>query len=100
VNTKLICLLGGAVIFVAATVAFASEDGAPKVAHTDRSAACMQEARHLKGAEHEKFVSECVKSHDGVHSQQNRMKTCNLEAGKKDLHGDERRAFMSHCLKG
>jgi hypothetical protein len=34
------------------------------------------------------------------HSQQNKMKHCNVEAGRKDLHGDERRAFMSSCLKG
>ncbi len=33
-------------------------------------------------------------------SQQNKMKTCNVEAGKKALKGDERRAFMSACLKG
>jgi hypothetical protein len=33
-------------------------------------------------------------------SQQEKMKTCNVEAGRKDLHGDERRAFMSSCLKG
>ena len=32
--------------------------------------------------------------------QQARMKTCNEEAGRKELHGDERRAFMSSCLKG
>jgi hypothetical protein len=33
-------------------------------------------------------------------SQQEKMKTCNAEAKSKDLHGDERRAFMSTCLKG
>ena len=32
--------------------------------------------------------------------QQNKMKTCNAEAGKKELKGDERKAFMSACLKG
>ena len=31
--------------------------------------------------------------------QQNRMKACNVEAGKKELKGDERRAFMSSCLR-
>ncbi|MEO7742779.1 MAG: PsiF family protein [Usitatibacter sp.] len=31
--------------------------------------------------------------------QQNRMKTCNVEAGKKELKGDERKAFMSACLR-
>lgn len=33
-------------------------------------------------------------------AQQSKMKTCNAEAGKKGLKGDERRAFMSACLKG
>ena len=32
-------------------------------------------------------------------TQQNKMKTCNVEAGKKGLKGDERRAFMSSCLR-
>jgi len=32
-------------------------------------------------------------------TQQHKMKTCNIEAGKKALKGDERRAFMSACLK-
>ena len=32
-------------------------------------------------------------------TQQHKMKTCNIEAHKRELHGDERRAFMSACLK-
>jgi len=32
-------------------------------------------------------------------SQQSKMKRCNQEAGKKELKGDERKAFMSACLK-
>ena len=32
-------------------------------------------------------------------SQQNRMKKCNAEAKEKELKGDERRAFMSSCLR-
>lgn len=31
--------------------------------------------------------------------QQSRMKTCNVEAAKKELKGDERKAFMSSCLR-
>ena len=31
-------------------------------------------------------------------TQQNKMKTCNAEASKKDLKGDERKTFMSECL--
>ncbi|WP_334157124.1 PsiF family protein [Oryzomicrobium sp.] len=32
--------------------------------------------------------------------QQERMKSCNKEAGDKALKGDERKKFMSSCLKG
>jgi hypothetical protein len=32
--------------------------------------------------------------------QQERMKTCNADPKAKTLHGDERKAFMSSCLKG
>ena len=33
-------------------------------------------------------------------AQQERMKACNKQAGDKKLKGDERKAFMSSCLKG
>ncbi|MBK6980557.1 MAG: phosphate starvation-inducible protein PsiF [Betaproteobacteria bacterium] len=33
-------------------------------------------------------------------SQQDKMKLCNVKAKEKALKGDERRAFMSSCLKG
>ena len=32
-------------------------------------------------------------------AQQQKMKSCNAQASKKDLKGDERKAFMSDCLK-
>jgi hypothetical protein len=31
--------------------------------------------------------------------QQERMKACNAQAAKKELKGDERKGFMSRCLK-
>lgn len=37
--------------------------------------------------------------YEPLHPQQARMKACNAEAAKKELHGDERKAFMSNCLK-
>lgn len=67
----------------------------------DRTAACAREAKGLKGEDRQKAFDDCLKGSNGSgHSQQNRMKTCNVEAGRKSLHGDERRAFMSSCLKG
>ena len=32
-------------------------------------------------------------------AQQDKMKACNAEAGSKALKGDERKKFMSDCLK-
>jgi hypothetical protein len=32
--------------------------------------------------------------------QQQRMKSCNAEAGQQELKGDERKAFMKNCLAG
>ena len=32
--------------------------------------------------------------------QRSKMKACNADAKQKDLHGDDRRKFMSHCLSG
>lgn len=33
-------------------------------------------------------------------AQQEKMKTCNKEAGDKKLKGDERKKFVSTCMKG
>jgi hypothetical protein len=33
-------------------------------------------------------------------AQQQRMKDCNVQASKKELKGEERKAFMSGCLSG
>ena len=65
------------------------------------AAECAAEAKGLKGEERERSIDACLKEGNGAgHPQQNRMKACNAEAGRKELRGDERRAFMSSCLKG
>ena len=101
----------------AAFIAFAAfaEEPSKQGAQQSKFATCAHESKGLRGDEHQKFMSECLKGHDPdapahkesshraadeTGSQQNRMRTCNEEAGRKALHGDERRAFMSTCLKG
>ena len=75
-----------------------AKEGEPRP--SERAVAlCTHDARSLKGAEHDQFMAACLKGRAAT-SQQNKMKICNVEAGRKDLHGDERRAFMSNCLKG
>ncbi|HWV90625.1 MAG TPA: PsiF family protein [Burkholderiales bacterium] len=50
-------------------------------------------------------MSKCLSADGGKASakqtaQQQKMKSCNAQASKKDMKGDERKAFMSDCLKG
>ena len=50
--------------------------------------------------ERKAFMKECLsaKPAKAGGTQQNKMKSCNKEAGAKSLKGDERRKFMSTCL--
>jgi hypothetical protein len=50
-------------------------------------------------------MSSCLKGEDPDASpkqkaQQDKMKSCNKDAGDKKLKGDDRKKFMSECLKG
>ena len=99
-----------AAFFFAAAPALASDK--PQTSQQEKFTHCAHESKGLKGEERNKFMSECLKGHDAkahetkeAHNdeqhegQHGKMKGCNEEAGKKSLHGDERRAFMSACLK-
>lgn len=100
-KSRTLWLVGVAAVWCV-TVTVAAAEGS-KVGADDRAAACAREAKGLKGEEHQRAVGDCLKGANGNgagHSQQNKMKYCNAEAGKKALRGDERRAFMSSCLKG
>lgn len=88
----------------------------------ERMTKCNAEARDRKvaGEERRHFMSECLKGHTSstdaapqvgktsprkssegeAHSDQTeKMKTCNQEAAAKKLQGDDRRHFMSECLR-
>jgi hypothetical protein len=93
----IIATIASAVLLAFAAPAAAYEETPKKTAQLDQ---CVKEAKELRGEEREKALADCQKEHGNGHSQQNKMKTCNVEAKAKDLHGDERRAFMSTCLKG
>ena len=99
-----------AAALLACAPAFAGDE--PKT-QQEKFAHCSHESKGLKGDERHKFMSECLKAQGGKeraaptrearhepNEQQVRMKTCNEEAGRKHLSGDERRQFMSSCLKG
>lgn len=89
--------------------ALAAERAGKTPERTDKAIVCAQEAdtKALAGAARSRYVDQCVEdlgtlaaSAARPSSQQEKMKTCNAEARRKELHGDERRSFMSACLKG
>ena len=53
-----------------------------------------------KGDERTTFMKECLsaKPAKAGGTQQNKMKTCNIESAEKGLKGDERKKFMRTCL--
>ena len=66
---------------------------------------CNAKASDKKGDDRKQFMSSCLKGEtagpsDKQKAQQDKMKSCNKEAGDKNLKGDERKKFMSSCLKG
>ncbi len=117
-KTKFICFIAYAVVSTAfASRALASEGDTRAPSQQSRFATCAHESKGLRGDDHQNFMSECLKGHNAdaeilrkeaaahkppteASHQQNKMKACNDEAGRKELHGDERRTFMSSCLKG
>lgn len=95
---KLRIVIGCTLVYACAALAAMAAGGeARSVSYEDRVAACTNEAKGLKGDQQQRAIGECLRQHG---SQQDKMRWCNAEAKRRDLHGDERRAFMSSCLKG
>jgi len=117
-------LLGAfASVLLVVALASAADDKPTHASPAHRTAECAAKAsdRHLTGDVRGQFISECLavrttmreatsasekESHSGTptggqrqNTQGEKMKTCNHEASAKNLHGDERKAFMSQCLK-
>ncbi|APV51016.1 hypothetical protein BWI17_15775 [Betaproteobacteria bacterium GR16-43] len=80
----------------AAALAFIAPAHAADKTHAGPESHCIADAGSLEGEQRDKAIAECPKPH----TQQDKMKYCNATARVKDLHGDERRSYMSTCLKG
>ena len=85
-------------------------------AHREKMKSCSAEAKAkaLKGEERKKFMSKCLKGKTtsaelGIaeladagpvqKDQQDKKKSCSAEAKTKGFKGEERKKFMSECLK-
>jgi hypothetical protein len=109
---KLIALACLGFTFAVSAPAFAG-------AQQEKMKGCNVEAKGMKGDERKAFMSKCLKKDYVLKSaaapaktdakpvasaaapvkQQDKMKTCNADAKTKALKGDERKKFMSSCLK-
>ena len=110
-------------VLLVVALASAADEKPAQPSQTKRMTECNAQAaeKHLTADARKQFMSACLKGHatpreqtssaekdshsgpapDGKHhtTQGEKMKTCNQEASAKNLHGDERKTFMSHCLK-
>lgn len=118
-------LLGAfAPVLLVVALASAGDEKTASPSQTQRMTECNAKAaeKHLTADARKQFMSECLKSHattrEGASSaekdahsrtspsgeqrttQGEKMKACNQEASAKSLRGDERKTFMSQCLKG
>lgn len=117
-------LLGAlASVLLVVALASAADDKPGHSSPTPRAAECAAQAgdKRLTGDARTQFVSDCLRRHTAMRegasatdkdsqsgkqtddgrrsSQSEKMKTCNHEASAKNLRGEERKAFMSQCLK-
>lgn len=109
---KLIALVGLGFAFAISSPAFAS-------GQQDKMKGCNMEAKEggMKGDERKAFMKKCLSkdytlkangaaatpaapAEPAASTQQDRMKACNADAKGKGLKGEERKTFMSSCLKG
>lgn len=105
-----------------ACLGFAFTVSAPAFAAGEKMKGCSKEATGMKGEERKMFMKKCLSKDYVLKSeaaapakpaapatpatpaaasmQQDKMKACNADAKAKGLMGDERKKFMSACLKG
>ena len=110
-------------VLLVVALSSAADEKTTHPSQTQRMTECNAEAgeKHLTADARRQFMSACLKGHaatheetsgtekdshsepapDGKHhtTQGEKMKACNQEASAKNLHGDERKTFMSHCLR-
>ena len=114
----------GALVWILLVVGLASADEKKAQSpQAERMTQCNAEAhdKKLTGDARKQFMSDCLKGHAKSHEEEGakteqasqhrqssdgehpgrgeKMKACNQEATAKNLHGDDRRHFMSQCLK-
>jgi len=100
-----------------ATSAFAADPAPAKTLtpQQQKMKDCNAQATGKTGDERKTFMSTCLKGGTAAATpaapamvaapakpmtQQEKMKSCNADAGTKHLTGDARKTFMSTCLKG
>ncbi len=76
-----------------------------ETAQQQRMGQCATQNKGKHGDAYKQGMSACLKSGSTVTASsakpatpQQRMKTCNAEAGSKKLNGDARKTFMKTCL--
>ena len=112
-KTGLLYLSAAAVAMTAFALPARAADAAARApTQQEKFAACAHQSKGIKGEERRKFMSDCLKGRatsgaalearndapaDAAGAE--RIRACKATAGDRNLHGEERRAFMVSCLK-
>lgn len=104
ISTRLFTGAAASLMLVASiSAAHAADPGKPQTPQQQRMTECAHANKGKKGDDYKSSMSSCLKGGKPapVHrpTQQEKMKTCNNDASGKKLMGDDRRKFMSACLK-
>ncbi len=110
-------------VLAATALAFSSSasaaEGKTMTPQQEKFSNCAHESKGMKGEEHKKFMSDCLKGNTKAMksdeaaakhakgktehmttAQKEKMKTCESEAKSKKLMGEDHKKFMSECMKG
>ncbi|WP_418214838.1 PsiF family protein [Bordetella bronchialis] len=102
-HRTLIAAAAALTLGASATLAQTSGQSKPLTPQQERMAKCSAANKGKTGDAYKSGMSACLKGEEAastVTPQQQKMKDCNAEANKKALKGDQRKTFMSTCLKG
>jgi hypothetical protein len=111
VKARYLCLSACAAVLALGAAPLRAADEAPSHPANQREkfAACAHQSRGKKADERRAFMSDCLKKHDAAHPRGSvsaqasgaaPRAACTVEADRRKLEGEERRAFLGSCEKG
>ncbi|HEY9132991.1 MAG TPA: PsiF family protein [Dyella sp.] len=102
-SKRLSLIVAGAALVFAVSAVHAA-DTKSLTPQQQKMSDCAKQNKGKKGDDYKNGVKACLSGTPAAapakQTQQEKMKSCNVDAKAKSLSGDARKKFMSDCLKG